>query len=61
MNEEQAITIEDLKRRANAIKDMAEAEARACARERGAQMVAAVAVAFVAAVSVAYFLGTRRS
>ncbi len=54
-----AITVDDLKRKAVHIKDMAEAEVRTLADERAAQVVLVGAVIVLAAVSIAFFLGTR--
>lgn len=54
------ITIDDLRRKATQIKDMAKAEARLLADERRSQMILVGVVAVVAAVSIAYYLGTRR-
>lgn len=55
-----SITVDDLKRKALQIKDMAERETREIARERGSQIVLVGAIAVLAAVSIAYYLGTRR-
>ena len=60
MNEETAITVDDLRHKALQIRDMAEAEARDLARERGAQAAVIAVVAVVALVSLAYYLGSRR-
>jgi len=60
MNEETAITVDDLRQKALQIRDMAEAEARDLARERGTQLVVAAAVTVIVLVSVAYYLGSRR-
>jgi hypothetical protein len=54
-----AITVDDLKRKAVHIKDMAESEVRTLADERAAQVVLIGAVVVLAAVSIAFFLGTR--
>lgn len=54
------ITVDDLKRKALHIKDMAERETREIAHERGSQIVLVGALAVLAAVSIAYYLGTRR-
>lgn len=55
-----AITVEDLQRKALHIRDLAGSEARAIARDRGSQIVSAAAVGLVIAISLAYYLGTRR-
>lgn len=55
-----AITVEDLQRKALHIRDLAESEARALTRDRGAQIVAVAAVGLLVAVSLAYYLGSRR-
>lgn len=54
-----AITVDDLKRKAVHIKDMAESEVRTLTDERAAQVVLIGAVVVLAAVSIAFFLGTR--
>jgi hypothetical protein len=54
-----APTIDDLRRKAQHVRDLAETEARALARDRGAQMVAVGVVVVLAAVSLAYYLGRR--
>lgn len=54
------ITVEDLRRKALHIRDLAESEARTVARDRGAQIVAVAAVGVLVAVSLAYYLGSRR-
>ena len=54
-----AITVEDLRRKADHIRDLAETEVRHIASERGARLVAIGAVAVLAAVSLAFYLGTR--
>ena len=55
------ITVEDLKRKAVHIKDMAEAEARQLAEEQLTKVVLVGVVAVLAAVSIAYYLGSRRA
>ena len=55
-----AITVDDLRRKALHIRDLAEAEVRHATADRRAQIVAIGAVAVLAAVSLAYFLGARR-
>lgn len=54
------ITVDDLKRKAVHIKDMAEAEARLVAEERATKIVVVGVAAVFAAISIAYYLGTRR-
>lgn len=54
------ITVDDLRDKAMRIKDMAESEVRHVASERASQMIVVGVVAVVAAVSVAYYLGSRR-
>ncbi|MDZ4167433.1 MAG: hypothetical protein U1E08_07040 [Coriobacteriia bacterium] len=54
------ITVEDLKRKAVHIRDMAEVEARHIAAERATTVVVVGVVAVVAAISIAYYLGSRR-
>lgn len=54
------ITVDELRAKAVRIKDMAETEVRQVAEERVTQLVVAGVVVVVAAVSVAYFLGSRR-
>lgn len=53
------ITVDDLRDKALRIKDMAEAEARHVAEERATQLVVAGVVVVVAAISIAYYLGSR--
>jgi len=60
MNEQTAITVDDLRQKALQIRDMAEAEARDLARERGTQIAVAAVVTVIVFVSVAYYLGSRR-
>jgi len=54
------LTIDDVRRKATHIQDMAEAQVRHIAADRHAQLVVAGVVVVLAAVSVAYYLGTRR-
>jgi len=54
------ITVEELRAKAVRIKDMTETEVRHIADERVSQLVVAGVVVVVAAVSIAYFLGSRR-
>jgi hypothetical protein len=54
------ITVDDLRRKAIQIRDLAEVEVRSVAEERATKMVAIGIVAAVAVVSIAYYLGTRR-
>ena len=54
------ITVDDLRRKALHIRDLAEAEVRHATADRRAQIIAIGAVAVLAAVSLAYVLGARR-
>lgn len=54
------ITVDDLRRKALRVRDVAEAQARQVAEERAAQVVLIGAIALVAVVSLAYYLGSRR-
>lgn len=54
------ITVDELRAKAVRIKDMAETEVRHVADERVTQLVFAGVVVVVAAVSIAYYLGSRR-
>lgn len=54
------ITVDDLRRKAVHIKDMTEAEARIVFEDQRSKVVLIGAIAIVAAVSIAYYLGTRR-
>lgn len=54
------ITVEDLRSKALHIKDLAEGEVRDLAAEKTAQVVVVGVVAVLAAISIAYYLGTRR-
>ncbi|MCE5191556.1 MAG: hypothetical protein LLG08_07345 [Actinomycetia bacterium] len=58
---EQPISVDDLRRKAMRIKDMAESEVREVRQSRGTQLVVAGVVVVCAAVSLAYYLGSRRS
>jgi hypothetical protein len=57
---EQPITVEDLRRKALRIKDIAETEVRHLRDERGTQIIVAGVAVVCAAVAIAYFLGSRR-
>lgn len=54
------ITVDDLRRKAVHIKDMAEAEAHYVLDDQRSKVVLIGVVAVVAVVSIAYYLGTRR-
>ena len=54
------ITVDDLRRKAVHIKDMAEAEAHLVFDDQRSQVILVGVVAVVAVVSIAYYLGTRR-
>lgn len=54
------ITVEDLRQKAMRIADSAEAEVRAITRQPRSKVLLAGAVVFGVALSLAYFLGTRR-
>jgi len=62
---EPKITIDDVKRRAEAVKDLAKSEAKRSANElmheRATQVVIVGVVAVATLASFAYFLGARRS
>ena len=61
MNEtETDITVDDLRRKALHIRDLAEIEVHAIAEERATKIVLVGVVAALAVVSIAYYLGTRR-
>ncbi len=53
------ITVDDLKHKAIHIKDMAEVEVRSLAEEQATKVIVIGVVALLAAVSIAYYLGTR--
>ena len=55
------LTVDDLRHKALHIRDMAESEARAVASERGTQIVAVGVVVIIAAISLAYYFGSRRA
>lgn len=55
-----SVTVEDLRRKALHIRDMTEVEVRHIAAERATMVVAVGVVAVVAAISIAYYLGSRR-
>ena len=54
------ITVDDLRHKALHIRDLAETEARQLVDERRTQIVVVGVIAIVAAVSIAYYLGSRR-
>lgn len=54
------ITVDDLRRKAVHIKDMAEAEAHLVLDDQRSKVILVGVVAVVAAISIAYSLGTRR-
>lgn len=54
------ITVEDLRQKALQIKDLTEAEVRLLLQERRSKAILVGAVALVAVISIAYYLGTRR-
>ena len=58
--EEPRITIEDLRRKADKIKLVAQAEAKEAMEEEVSKWVVVAAVAIGVAVSFAYFMGSRR-
>lgn len=64
-SDEQRITIDDVKHRAVAVRDLAASEARRAARtvfaEKATRAAVLGVVAVVALTSFAYYLGTRRS
>jgi uncharacterized ferredoxin-like protein len=55
------LTVDDLKQKALHIRDLAEAETRDVLQRDATKVLIAGAVALVAVVSIAYYLGTRRS
>jgi hypothetical protein len=57
---ETTITVEDIKHKALKIRDLAESEARSLVEDQGAKLVAVAVVGVLVAVSLAYYLGTRR-
>ncbi len=58
---ERPITVEDLRRKAVRIKDMADSEVRHLRDERATQIVVAGVAVVCAAVALAYYMGSRRS
>ncbi len=54
------LTVEDLKQKAMHVRDVAESETRAVLKQDTTKVLIAGAVAVVAVVSLAYYLGTRR-
>lgn len=56
----QPLTVDDLRRKALHIKDMAEVEVHSLAEERTTKVILVGVVAVVAIASIAYYLGTRR-
>ena len=57
----QQLTVDDLKQKAMRIRDLAESETREVLQLDATKAFAVGAVALVAVVSIAYYLGTRRS
>ena len=55
------LTVDDLKQKALHIRDLAESETREVLQRDATKVLAVGVVALVAVVSIAYFLGTRRS
>jgi len=55
------ISVDDLKRRATRISDLAQAEFQVAARQPMSRYVAVGAVVFIAAISIAYFAGANRA
>ncbi|MEA5075739.1 MAG: hypothetical protein VB139_05260 [Coriobacteriia bacterium] len=54
------LTVEDLKQKALHVRDIAESEARTVLKQDTTRVLIVGAVAVVAVVSLAYYLGTRR-
>ncbi|KAF0207885.1 MAG: hypothetical protein Q8S43_02810 [Actinomycetota bacterium] len=57
---ERPITVEDLRRKAMRVRDIADSEVRHLRDERATQVVVAGVAVVVAAVALAYYLGSRR-
>lgn len=57
----QQLTVDDLKQKALHIRDLAESETRSVLAHDTTKVLIAGAVMVVAVVSIAYYLGTRRS
>lgn len=55
------LTVDDLKQKALQIRDLAESETREVLQRDATKVLIVGAVALVAVVSIAYYLGTRRS
>lgn len=55
------LTVDDLKQKALHIRDLAESETREVLQRDATKVLIVGAVALVAVVSIAYYLGTRRS
>lgn len=56
----EAITLDELRGKASRVKDMAGSELRRVTGQQASKAVLVGAVAVVAAISLAYYLGTRR-
>lgn len=54
------LTVDDLRRHAEEVRDIAKAEVRKVSKTEPAQVVAYVAVGVLVVASFAYYLGTRR-
>lgn len=59
MTEGPRLTVDDLRHKAEAIRDEAKAEMAHIVKEESTKAIAVGAVAVVIAVSIAYYLGTR--
>ncbi len=57
---ERTLTVDDVRRRAEEVRDLAKAEARKIAATDSAQIVAYAVVGVLVVASVAYYLGTRK-
>lgn len=55
------ITVDDLRRKATHIKDMAEVEVRQIAQDQRTKVIVVGVVAVLAIASLAYYLGSRRA
>jgi len=55
------ISVDDLRQKAMHIRDLTEVETRSVLEEQATKVLIIGAVALVAAVSIAYYLGVRRS
>ncbi|MDA3936454.1 MAG: hypothetical protein PF636_06275 [Actinomycetota bacterium] len=60
MTDEPRLTLDDLRHRAENVRDLARAEVTHVVKEESTKAIAVGAIAVLVAISVAYYLGSRR-